>query len=87
VTYVYLCDGTTGMSRVKGPQGMQTVQNLAVQPKDLNRKFSLILARDCIALAPTILALDLGQLERVLEVTDIAFGTDEEGRRILTYRV
>jgi len=87
VTFVYLCDGKTGMTRVKSPQGMKTVQNIAVHPKDLNRKISLILARDCVALAPTILPLDLGQLERLLEATDVAFGTDEEGRRILTYRV
>ena len=86
-TFVYLCDGTTGMTRVKSPGGMQTVKNVAVHPKDLNQKFSLALARDSIAVASTILVLGLDQLERHLEVTDVAFGTDDEGRRILTYRM
>jgi hypothetical protein len=87
VTFVYLCDGNSGAHQVKSPQGLKNVQTLAVRPDDLNEKVVLSLARDSVAVASTMLLLDLDKLRSHLEVTDVAFQTDETGRKILAYRV
>jgi len=87
VTFIYLCDGAAGVTRVKSPQGVKSVQNVAVHPKDLNEKFVLSLARDSIAVASTMLHLDLAQLQGHLEVSELASRTDETGGRFLSYKV
>lgn len=87
VTFVYLCDGNAGAHQVKSPQGLKNPQALAVRPDDLNEKIVLALARDTVAVASTLLRLDLDKLRGHLEATDVVFRTDDEGRKILAYRM
>ena len=66
---------------------MQAVRNITVPSKDLNEKCVLALARESIAVPVVFVSFGLDDVKSRLEVSEVAFGKDERGQRLLTYRV
>lgn len=87
ITSHFYCDGKEGGNLLKTPQGMKSLQTLAVRPTDLHAKVALSLARQSVAVPSTFLTLSLDDLRSHLEVSAFAYETDPKHGRFIAYKV